>query len=117
MSWWVHLVNKKDKTEVKIPLHQEGGTYMLGGNTRAELNITYNYSPFYYQHLDEKEGLRWLNDKKAKDCLKKLEYAVQALGIERSNDYWKPTAGNAGYALSIIAAWAVENPNAIFTVD
>jgi len=114
MSWWVHLVNKNKP--VIVPNHEFGGTHVLGGTTNAELNITYNYSPFYYQHIDKELGLQWLEGKKAKDCLSRLKGAVEALGIEQSKDYWKATAGNAGFALLILASWAVENPDAVFMV-
>jgi hypothetical protein len=28
------------------------------------------------------------------------------LGVECDDDYWKPTPGNAGYALSVLLSWA-----------
>ena len=116
MSYWVYLQDKKGE-KLTVGFHDaEGGIYKLGGSVDAELNITYNYSPYYYQQIDKKNGLRWLDGKKAEDCAKRLERAVKALGTEQNDDYWKPTAGNAGYALSVLLAWAKECPDGIFII-
>jgi len=115
MSWWVYLKNKDEVCEI-MPRHCDGGTFVLGGTNQAELNITYNYSPFYYKYFDKKEGLKFLDSKKAKDCIKKLEEAISKLGIKRDDNYWKATEGNAGYALSILLSWAKQHPDAIFEV-
>jgi len=102
---------------VEVSLFKEGGTYVLGGSDRAELNVTYNYGHWYYKCLSPRKGLRWLYGKKAKDCIKRLEKAVKALGTKRNNDYWKDTKGNAGYALNILLKWAKQYPNAVFSGD
>lgn len=115
MSWWVSL--NKDNKPVKVELFSEGGNYPIGGQKEAELNITYNYSGSYYQYLDSEESLRWLHQKKAKDCTERLENAVKELGTKQNEDYWKPTKGNAGYALNILLKWAKEYPEAKFQVD
>jgi hypothetical protein len=113
MSWWVSL-NEKGKS-VEVDRFTEGGTYAIGGQTEAALNITYNYGKFY-KSLDQDKGLEYLDRKKAKTCIPKLENAVKALGIDRSNDYWESTSGNAGYALSILLKWAKQHTNARFKV-
>lgn len=41
MSWDIYL--DQDGGTVEVERHEEGGTFALGGTTRAELNITYNY--------------------------------------------------------------------------
>lgn len=101
---------------VQVERFQDGGTYAVGGSTEASLNITYNYSPFYYNHLDKENGLRFLNGKRAGDVIKALEYAVSALGTTRDNDYWASTPGNAGAALAVLLSWARQYPDAIFSV-
>lgn len=116
MSHWVYLENEDGKL-VEVTRFEEGGTYALGGQTEAELNITYNYSPHYYRVLDKKKGLEWLHGKKAKGCIHRLEDAVAKLGTVRDQDYWKATEGNAGYALSILLGWAKANPEATFRVS
>lgn len=100
---------------VEVARHAEGGTYQLGGTNAAELNVTYNYGRFYYPQLPE--GLRTLHEKRAADCIEMLEERVQALGTNRDGDYWAATPGNAGYALSILLAWAKEHPDAVFRVS
>lgn len=115
MSWWVSL--SKDGKLVKVESHVEGATYCLGGSDGADLNITYNYSPHYYNRLDKRKGLRWLDGKKAKEALARLERGVKELGTEKDNDYWKSTLGNAGYALSVLLKWAKRHPEAIFRVN
>lgn len=115
MSWWVYLKKNGEAIKVKQQ-HQEGRTYKIGGNPSAELNITYNYSIYYYKYLDKQKGLRWLNGKKAKNCINQLKIAVKKLGVKQNKDYWKPIKGNAGYALNILLVWAKDHPNAFFTV-
>ena len=116
MSHWVYLFDKNGGP-LKVDNHSEGGTYAIGGSDDAELNVTYNYGRLYHEQLNKDSGLRWLDGKKAKDCIKVLEKAVNALGIERDNDYWKATPGNAGYALSILLGWAKQHPKGIFEVS
>lgn len=114
MSWNIDL--EKNGKSVDVTRHTEGGTYMLGGSTKAELNITYNYSPFYYKHLDNKDGLKWLHGKKAVECISRLRNAISKLGTTKDIDYWKATGGNAGAALNLLLKWAESNPEAKFTV-
>ena len=102
MSYDIYL--QKDSETVQVPLHEEGGTYVLGGTTAAALNITYNYSP-HYQHIDAEKVIRWLYGKTGAETIEKLEAAIEELGIDRNRDYWAPTPGNAGHALSILLEW------------
>lgn len=115
MSWNVCLKDK-DGNLVEVEKFEDGGTYLVGGSTEACLNITYNYSRFYYEYLDKKNGIRWLDDREAEKCIDKLLCAFKELGIERGSDYWAPTPGNAGYALSILLKWSQDNPDAVFEV-
>lgn len=115
MSWWVSL--NKDNKSVKVELFAEGGTRPIEGTTDAELNITYNYSEHFYRYLDKEHGLKWLHQRKAKDCIEKLENAVKELGTELSGNYWAATEGNAGYALNILLKWARKHPEAEFQVN
>ena len=79
------------------------------------MNIIYTVSD--YQHIDKEYGLRWLQNRKARHCIDRLKRAIKVLGIEQSRDYWAATAGNAGYALSILLKWAQENRNCVFEID
>lgn len=116
MSYWVYLQDEKNEP-VKVKKHQEGGTYAVGGVDKAELNITYNYGKYYRKYLNRRAGLRWLNNKNASEVIKKLEQAVKELGIQRAEDYWEATSGNAGYALAILLSWARQYPDAKFYVS
>jgi len=115
MSYWVYL--EKGGGPVNVPTHTEGGTYAVGGINKAEINITWNYSKYYYRHLDEEDGIRWLHGKVARDTIERLALAVLILGTERDDDYWASTPGNAGYALSILLGWAREYPDAEWRVS
>lgn len=115
MSYDIDLV--RDGAPVTVERHTEGGTYQIGGTPTAELNVTYNYGRFYYEHIDKEEGIRWLYGKTGADCIERLRTAIAALGTERDSDYWNDTPGNAGYALSILLAWAEQHPDAVFIGD
>lgn len=115
MSWDVELTDL-DSIPLEVPSHQEGGTFALGGTETAELNITYNYSPFYYKHIDKKQGLRWLDKKRAIDTVECLKKAIKALGTVKNSDYWNDTPGNAGYALNILLSWARIHPEGIWNI-
>lgn len=126
MSWWVYLVSDEEKFNsededydsviCEVQAHTEGGTYVMGGIDRAELNVTYNYSRHFRGALGG-EGLSDLNGAQASEVLELLRQAAAELGIERDDDYWASTEGNAGHALSILASWAKANPDAIFVVS
>jgi hypothetical protein len=115
MSYDVYL--EKDGEPCKVETHCEGGTYRVGGSFDAHLNITYNYSFFFYNFFDNEEGIRWLYGKKAKDCIERLSDAVKILGINQNDDYWSDTPGNAGYALNILLQWAKQHKEAVFDGD
>lgn len=100
---------------VNVTRHAEGGTYVVGGTDLADLNITYNYAEYIWQALGD-GGVKMLDGRRAGDVAPLLAAAVEALGTERDRDYWKPTRGNAGYALNILYEWAQQYPDAIFHV-
>lgn len=114
MSHWVYLQYDDGRVCI-VPPHREGANYAIDGETEAELSVTYNYNGLFREALDP-QGLRWLNGKIARDCIERLEHAIEALGTTPSDDYWQPTPGNAGYALSILLSWARLHPEARFHV-
>ena len=114
MSYSICL--QRDGEAVQVPSHEEGGAYVLGGTTEAALNITYNYSWFYRRCIDS-GGIRWLYGLTGKETEAVLEAAVNELGTRQYKDYWAPTPGNAGHALSILLKWARLYPDAIWTGD
>lgn len=148
MSYDISLYNANtDPGEVvEVERHEDGGTYVLGGTTEAHLDITYNYSWFYYHLIDKEQGIRWLYLKQAKDCIERLETAIAALPeprkhshdedtpprdpndptlnrlngkafVRATSSYWCPTPENAAAPLRILLAWAKQHPEAVFDGD
>lgn len=167
--------DKNEKQFIQVaPYESEGGTVraeIKNGKLHAakitdcDINITYNYSPFYREHIDLNAGIRWIYGKTGAEVQERLTEAVRKLGIERSvtpfwqidfnytgseisekkreeyrkvedwdahpdkdklvkigylrdgGAYWKPTPGNAGYALMRILNWIIQNPNGVFEGD
>ena len=96
---------------------EEGGTYAIG-NTETELNITYNYSWYYYNFLDKEKGIRWLYGKRGKDCIKKLKKAIEPFKESNSySNYWADTPCNCVKPLKILLDWAESFPEGIFDRD
>jgi len=128
MSWDVDLIDPETEEPVRLPTkHSEGGTHVLGGATSAELNVTYNYSRLFSavspSTVSDVDGRRvwlcfqeWLNGKDAGSTITELQDAVNILGTTQDSDYWRVTAGNAGYALNILLSWARMYPEAIWSV-
>lgn len=85
--------------ELAEPHNLVGGMYAVGGTTEAWLNITYNYSPFFYAFLDEDEGLGALQGKAAKEVVDILEVTLSKMSGRPSENYWEATEGNAKAAL------------------
>jgi len=115
MSWNVYLVG--DEGVVEVENFTDGGTYAIGGTDRAELNITYNYGVRFREAWDGVGLKEALNDRRAGDVVVALDLAVAHLGIEPDDDYWEPTAGNAGRALARLSEWAHQHPDAVFEVS
>lgn len=110
----------------------EWGTFKIGWTDKCELNITYNYSWFYYKAIDEEDWIKVLYGKCAKDTIEILEKAIKWFGkddkpymksvlkwhdkkrmpiIELVPDYRAPTPWNACHALKILLTFAKENPD------
>jgi hypothetical protein len=107
MSYWISL-NDSNGCTVEVDWYREGGTFALGGSTDADMNITYNYSRLF--------PFRDLHRKRAGDTIDQMQEAVDRLGTDYEDDYWAHTAGNAGYAVSILLDWARQHPDAVWEV-
>lgn len=111
MSYWIYLEDSNGETfELDLP-HTEGGTYVLGGTTSTELNVTYNYAgKFNFKGLDKRF---------ARDTLIELEKAVLQFskGPDDSKDYWQPTDGNVMRACGCLLAFAKQHPEGIWRVS
>lgn len=93
------------------------GRLVPKANTYPQMDITYNYSKFYREHLDKEQGLRWLYGKTGRETQDRLFKAISILGIKRSEDYWDDTEGNAGFALMILLSWALQYPEGVWDGD
>lgn len=94
---------------VQVRPHSEGGTYDIDGTDEAEMDVTYNYS--------SKFNFRGLHGRTGEETLQELTETVIELGNAREGGYWQDTDGNVGYACSVLAVWASENPQATWHVN
>jgi hypothetical protein len=117
MSYWVYLTDDDGNTLEMDDRHDiAGGTYVLGGTAECELNVTYNYAPFFYRVLGD-EGLRGLQGQRAASTIPRLEAAIAQLGDDVVDDYWQPTEGNAKQALKGLLVFAKAFPEGIWDVS
>ena len=100
-----------------VDRHEEGGSPPLGGSLEAAMDITYNYSQFFYSTIDEKDGIRWLYGKSFAEYMDRLNNTVFELGTWQDEDYWESTPGNAGHALGVLLQWGEQHPDAVFRGD
>ncbi len=119
MSFDVYLCDPEtgDPAELAEPHQLAGGTYALGGTTVAWLNVTYNYSPFFYRVLDAANGLRSLSGKTAAATHAQIVAAAEKLGDDVSGDYWAATEGNAKRALLQLVELGKLRPDGIWRVS
>lgn len=116
MSYEIRL-RYPDGNDITVPRHTSGTIFAVGGEDTPQMGITYNYARFFYAELDNDLGIRWLYGKTGAEVEERLARAVKILGTEQAHDYWAATAGNAGYALSILLNWARLHPTAVFNGD
>jgi hypothetical protein len=81
------------------------------GREVGEWSVTYNYSRIYMEIIGSTiSGL--LEEKTVVEVIPIIERAIAELGVDRDeNDYWNPTRGNAGYALSTLLTLLKDNPD------
>ena len=102
MSYDCSINFQKNNERVFLPVKHEiiGGTFRLGGNDEAWLNITSNYYASFEKAFHDKEGIKLLHGMDVKESLPILEDAIGNLGDEPPvDDYWAATDGNAKRAL------------------
>lgn len=117
MSYDIRLIDTRTEHPVHVNNHKTGGTVAIGGSSRATCSITYNFAYFFYNEIDEDDGIRWLDGKEAGDTIPVLEEAVETLGTDPHGDvdsYWIPCPGNAGRDLKKLLEWAREHPEAVW---
>lgn len=118
MSYDIRLLDPITEETIQFDeSHQiKGGTFAIGGTTEAWLDVTYNYSGHFYRIMGEK-GIRGLYGKTGAEAISILEKAISQLKDNVSDDYWKPTQGNAKQALLGLLAFAKLRPDGIFDGD
>ena len=121
MSYDIRLTDPVTGEEIEFdtPHTMRGGTYQVGGTTRAWLNITYNYSKYYYDALPEtkEKGIRTIYGMTGADSIDLLERMAATLSEETDSNYWKATPGNAKRPLLQLIAMAKMRPDGIWTGD
>ena len=118
MSWDISLVdpNTGKTLNADKPHGMTGGTYSPG-DTEMWLNITWNYSKYYYAVFDGDKGIKSISGMIGKDSIPVLKAAIGKLGGDRHPDYWKATEGNARAALEHLLVMAKICPDGVWEVD
>ena len=118
MSYDIKLVDPITKEVITLdsPHFMGGGTYQLGGSKEMWLNITWNYSDFYYDIMGKK-GIRTIYGKSGAESIPILKDAISKLGNDTDTDYWKATEGNAKRPLIQLLSMAKMRPDGIWDGD
>lgn len=104
--------------ECEAPHMIQGGTYAVGGTQELWLNVTYNYSEFYYREdVFGEKGIRTIYGMTGAESIPVLKKAIAALKDDVSPDYWEPTEGNAKQALAGLLAFAQLRPDGVWEGD
>ena len=118
MSYDISLVDPvtRETLLVESPHQIRGGNYAIGGTTEAWLNITWNYSKFYYRVFGEK-GIRTIYGMTGAESIPVIKAAMDKLGDDVDPNYWEPTEGNAKRALAGLLALAQMRPDGVWDGD
>lgn len=105
--------------EIEEGHFMRGGTYQIGGCHELWLNITWNYSKFYYE-VDE-GGIPGLNGKTGAESIPILEKMIARIEEKYPDkktdpDYWEPTPGNALKPLYQLIAIARMRPDGVWYI-
>ena len=137
MSYDIELTDPitGETLELDVTHHMRGGTYAVGGTTRAHLNVTYNYYPQFAGVFDvlpqprlkapewlrkdgaPVSGVRTIYGLTGAESLPVLDKAIGLLGDDVDADYWKATDGNAKRALVQLRALAAMRPDGLRAGD
>ena len=120
MSYDIELLDPvtHEIIECDVPHQMRGGMYVIGGTQELWLNITYNYSDYYYRpEVFGEKGIRAIYGKTGAESIPILKKAISNLGDDVDRDYWKPTEGNAKKPLTQLLAFAQMRPDGIWSGD
>lgn len=117
MSYDIELTDPTTGHRIVLdqPHQMRGGTYAIGGDSVAHLNVTYNYAR-HFGSVGEK-GIRSIYGKTGAESIPMLQAGISALGDDVSEDYWEPTEGNAKAALRQLLALAQMRPDGVWIGD
>ena len=118
MSYDINLRDPVTKEVVMFDAkHQiKGSTYIIGGTTKANLTITYNYSTLFTE-LFGVNGIRFIYGKTGAESIPLLQKAINELGNNSDPNYWMPVEGNVKRALYGLLAFAELRPDGIWSGD
>ena len=137
MSYDIYLVDPVtgETLELPEPHFMRGGTYAVGGTTKAHLNVTYNYGKHFYRVLEGLPaphpkapaglhgqgepvgGIRTIYGLTGAESLQVLDRAIARLKDDVTDNYWEATEGNAKQALMQLRALATMRPDGIWSGD
>lgn len=128
MSYDINIVDPTtgETIETADPHHIAGGTYQVGGTTQLWLNITYNYSPFFYRaetlgastaesEIIESGGMYSLEDLTIPEARERVLRAINALrdeDIDTHGNAYQPVETYDGGMLPASSYWAPTERNA-----
>lgn len=135
MSYDISLRDPVTKETIRFenPHFMRGGMYAIYGTTEAWLNVTYNYSPWYYRaEVFGKDGIRAIYGLAGAESIPVLRKAIA--GMESLNEdlfederqeclahdvsgYWLPTKENAIKPLYQLLAMAQMRPDGVWDGD
>ena len=128
----------KEPIKRDMPHQMQGGTYAMNGTTEAWLNITYNYSRWYYKPgvfaptREESKGIRTIYGMTGAESISVLKKAIESLESmsedisdeelrefeeQGATGYWMPTRKNAIKPLYQLLAFAQMRPDGIWEGD
>ena len=148
MSYDIYLKDPvtNETIEFDTPHQMRVGTYQLGGCTEAWLNVTYNYSKYYYDATEGDDrffgilkddngvskfqqprnlGIRGIYGKTGAESIRMLHdmiCRIEPMPDEKCDNpevtgYWKPTANNAIKPLYQLIAMAQMRPDGVWDGD
>ena len=143
MSYDIYLKDPVTGEEIEFdePHDMRGGTYAMGGTRQAWLNVTYNYSGYYYAAAEgddrffcalpdlgyeaRNQGIRGIYGKSGAESIPMLRDMIERIKPmpdEECDDpgctgYWKPTAANAVRPLYQLIAMAQLRPDGVWDGD
>lgn len=117
MSYDIYLrdPNTEEVIDLETPHDLRGGTYAIG-DTRAWLNVTYNYSKHFYKVFGKK-GVRTIYGMTGEKSISILKNAISQLKDDTTDNYWDSTEGNAKQALQNMLVLARACPNGVWDGD